>query len=79
MNAGEIHIWRVRLDEVQTPEPTAGEAARAARFTRPELQRRYLRAHGALRAILSAETDARLEFAVTEMGKPFLPAARPKT
>jgi 4'-phosphopantetheinyl transferase len=71
---GEIHVWRVPLDAAQVIEPTAGEAARAARFATPELQRRYLRAHGALRAILGGMTDARLDFAVTEMGKPFLPA-----
>ncbi|HUB31991.1 MAG TPA: 4'-phosphopantetheinyl transferase superfamily protein [Bryobacteraceae bacterium] len=73
MNPGEIHVWRVPLDDEQLLEPTAGEAARAARFATPELQRRYLRSHAALRAILGGMTDARLDFAVTEMGKPFLP------
>ncbi len=75
MNEGEIHVWRVRLDAAETPEPTAGEAARAARFATPDLRRRYLRSHAALRAILGGMTDARLDFAVAEMGKPFLPAA----
>jgi 4'-phosphopantetheinyl transferase len=72
---GEIHVWRVPLDGVELLDPTAGEAARAARFATPELQRRYLRSHAALRAILGRMTDARLDFAVTEMGKPFLPSA----
>jgi 4'-phosphopantetheinyl transferase len=75
MIAGEIHVWRVRLDAAETPAPTAGEAARATRFATPDLRRRYLRSHGALRAILGGMTDARLDFAVTEMGKPFLPSA----
>jgi len=75
VNAGEIHVWRVRLDKVETPPPTAGESARAARFRTPELRRQYLRSHGALRAILGQETDVRLDFAVAEAGKPYLPAA----
>jgi 4'-phosphopantetheinyl transferase len=73
MNPGEIHVWRVRLDEVEVPPPTAGEAARAARFATPTLRRRYLRAHGALREILGQFTDSRLDFALQEKGKPFLP------
>jgi len=73
MNAGEIHIWRIPLDKVKTLPPTTGEAARAARFATPTLQRRYLRAHGALRDILGQYTDARLDFALHEKGKPFLP------
>jgi 4'-phosphopantetheinyl transferase len=77
MNTGEVHVWRVRLDgiETPTPPPTAGESARAARFRTPELREHYLRSHGALRAILSRETDVRLDFAVAEAGKPYLPAA----
>jgi 4'-phosphopantetheinyl transferase len=74
MKPGEVHVWRVRLDAVETPAPTAGESARAARFRTPELRRQYLRSHGALRAILSRETNARLDFAVAEAGKPYLPA-----
>jgi 4'-phosphopantetheinyl transferase len=75
MNPGEVHVWRVRLDAMETPPPTAGEAARAARFRTPDLRRHYLHSHGALRAILSRETDVRLDFAVAEAGKPYLPAA----
>jgi len=75
MNPGEVHVWRVHLDTVTTPTPTAGEAARAARFRTPELRRQYLHSHGALRAILARHTDVRLDFAVAEAGKPYLPAA----
>jgi 4'-phosphopantetheinyl transferase len=74
MTAGEIHVWRVPLDGLDGLAPTAGEAARAARFRTAELQRRYLRSHAALRAILSNHTDTRLDFAVSGTGKPFLPA-----
>jgi 4'-phosphopantetheinyl transferase len=70
-----IDVWCIRLDGAETPPPTPGEAARAARFRTPDLQRRYLRSHAALRAILARYTEARLDFAVTEHGKPFLPAA----
>ena len=75
MTQGEIHVWCVPLDGVETPLPTQGEAARAARFHTPDLQRRYLRSHAALRSILANHTDARLDFAVSGNGKPFLPGA----
>lgn len=73
MIAGEIEVWRIRLDEAQVPPPTPEEAARAARFDSPVLGERYLRAHGALRAILAQVTAAAPEFAVTPSGKPYLP------
>ena len=73
MIAGEIEVWRIRLDDARVPPPTSEEAARAARFVAPVLGERYLRAHGALRAILAQVTDAALEFAVTPSGKPYLP------
>jgi len=75
VNPGEIHVWRVPLDGAEILPPTPGEAARAARFRGADHQRRYLRSHAALRAILARHTDARLDFAVTENGKPFLSAA----
>jgi 4'-phosphopantetheinyl transferase len=70
-----IEVWRVDLDTAAVPPPTLGEAARAARFVRPELARRYLAAHGALRAVLGRFTAAPLEFALREKGKPYLPLA----
>ncbi len=75
MTPGEVHVWRIALDEVRTPEPTPGESARAARFRSAELARRYLRAHGALRAILGTLTTVKLDFALAENGKPWLPHA----
>ena len=75
MIAGEIEVWRIRLDDAKVPPPTAEEAERAARFLRPELADRYLRAHGAMRAILGRFTSAALEFAATSWGKPYLPGA----
>jgi 4'-phosphopantetheinyl transferase len=70
---GEAHIWRVRIDEVETPAPTAGELARAARFRFDRQKQEYLKSHGALRAVLGGLTNARLDFGVAEAGKPFLP------
>jgi 4'-phosphopantetheinyl transferase len=75
LNPGEIHVWRVRLNRGKALPPTAEEAARAARFLTPALRRRYLRAHAALRAILANFTDAPLEFALHEKGKPYLASA----
>lgn len=70
-----VDVWRVRLDTAQVPPPTPGEKARAARFRFPELAARYLKSHGALRAILARYTAAPLEFALHEHGKPHLPLA----
>ena len=75
LNPGEVHVWRVRLNRGQGSPPTAEEAARAARYTTPALRRRYLRAHAALRDILGTVTQAPLEFALHEKGKPYLAAA----
>ncbi|HLK63609.1 MAG TPA: 4'-phosphopantetheinyl transferase superfamily protein [Bryobacteraceae bacterium] len=71
--AGEIDVWRIRLGTACVPPPTADEAERASRFIKPILSERYLRAHGALRAILAKYTAASIEFAVTTSGKPYLP------
>jgi len=73
----DVHVWRVRLDGPgdRFPAPTTGEAARAARFVTGDLSRRYLRSHGALRAILGRYTKAPLDFGLGPHGKPYLPAA----
>ena len=76
MKPGELHVWLVHVDrlrEENLPEAAPGELARAARFQSGVLQRRYLRAHRAMRAILRSLTDAELIFAVTTTGKPYLP------
>ena len=75
LKPGEIHIWRVRLDRGTVLEPTAEEAAHGARIGIPLLRRRYLRSHAALRTILGTVTDAPLEFATHERGKPCLARA----
>jgi len=74
---GHADIWVVPLDELRDdllPAPTAEEAARAARFVNDTLRRRYLRSHGALRAVLARYTAEPLAFAAAEHGKPYLPA-----
>uniref|UniRef100_Q01XE3 4'-phosphopantetheinyl transferase n=1 Tax=Solibacter usitatus (strain Ellin6076) TaxID=234267 RepID=Q01XE3_SOLUE len=68
----EIHVWRICLDHGDVPAPTPGESARALRLASPICQSRYLRAHGARRAILGRYTNARLDFALHEKGKPYL-------
>lgn len=76
MNPAEAHVWRIPLDgSVTLPPPTPGELARAGRFRFERQKQEYLRSHGALRAILSTLTDSRLDFAVAEAGKPYLPNA----
>ena len=78
LKGGEVHVWRVWLDELRPErlaQPTIGENSRAAGFHAEEVRRRYLRAHGALRSILGGLTGARLDFALAEKGKPYLPAA----
>ena len=75
VKAGELHVWRVRLRVPAKLDPTVGESARASRFVTPVLRRRYLRSHAALRDILGSLTRARLEFALHEKGKPYLPGA----
>ena len=78
MNPGEVHVWLVQIDKVpedRLPPPTPGELARAARLQSGVLQRRYLRSHRAMRAILHSLTPAELVFAVNEQGKPYLASA----
>jgi len=73
---GEADVWIVRLGDLRDeslPPPTPEEAARAARFVNETLCRRYLRSHGALRAVLALYTTAPLDFAAKEHGKPYLP------
>ena len=74
MNPCEAHVWRIPLDgSVVVPPPTPGELARAARFRFDRQKNEYLRSHAALRAILGRLTSARLDFAIAEAGKPYLP------
>lgn len=54
----------------------ASERARAVRFATPQLQRRFIAAHGGLRRLLAQATGrpaAELVIAQNALGKPFLP------
>ena len=54
----------------------ASERARAVRFATPQLQRRFIAAHGGLRRVLaqaSGQPAAELVIAQDALGKPFLP------
>lgn len=78
MNSGAVHVWPLVLAELadaSLPASTAGERARASKFRMAEQTRAYLLAHRALRAILRRYTKARLNFAVSSTGKPYLPGA----
>jgi 4'-phosphopantetheinyl transferase len=70
-----VDVWVVPLDagEDWLP-PTPAEAQQAARLVSEPLRRRYLRSHAALRAILGTYAAGPLDFAVSEHGKPYLPA-----
>ncbi|HUA61483.1 MAG TPA: 4'-phosphopantetheinyl transferase superfamily protein [Verrucomicrobiae bacterium] len=73
-----LHVWRIQLDTIAEdvlPAPTPEESARAARFATPDLRRRYLRSHGALRAILRGVLGADPNIAIAGNGKPWLPDA----
>lgn len=75
MIPGELHVWLMhidKLDETLLPPSTPGELARAARFESGAVQRRYLRSHRAMRAILHSLTPGELVFAQSEQGKPYL-------
>jgi len=69
-----VDVWLVALDAAADwLPPTPSEAERAARFVPPQVGRRYLRSHAALRAILQRYIATPLEFGVAEHGKPHLP------
>jgi 4'-phosphopantetheinyl transferase len=75
LNRAQVDVWLVRLDAAADwLPPTPGEAERAGRLVSAALQRRYLRSHAALRAILRGYTAAALDFALAGYGKPYLPA-----
>jgi 4'-phosphopantetheinyl transferase len=70
-----IDVWVVQLDSPgEWPAPTPAESERAARLVTADLRRRSLRSHAAVRAVLGKYTDRPLDFACTELGKPYLPA-----
>lgn len=75
-----VHVWRVALDDETRVEPSwpllsAAERVRAERLQGAALRRRYVIAHGALRAVLAGYLDAEpagLVFDVGVHGKPSL-------
>ena len=79
VNHDEVHVWRVSLDQLQTPKFVAllndNERVRAARFRFPEHRHRFTVARGALRTILGRYLEvepAALEFSYGPYGKPAL-------
>jgi 4'-phosphopantetheinyl transferase len=80
LEPGTAHVWRVRLDDDERvdacwPVLSSEEQAKARRFFRDVHRRRYVLAHGMLRAILAryvAEPPESLRFADGEHGKPSL-------
>jgi len=74
----DLRVWRIELDTLpdeHLPPPTPEEAERAARFAVPDLRRRYLNAHRAMRAILRRTIGGEPRIVAGENGKPWLPDA----
>lgn len=80
---GDVDVWGVTLEASDqclnqcSDWLSTGEHVRAARFLRGDHRRRYILAHGTLRAVLSqycGVAPASLEFQQTRFGKPVLPA-----
>jgi 4'-phosphopantetheinyl transferase len=77
---GSVHVWRVSTDPVIAAEShwrvlSPAEQVRARRLRRPADQARFVLAHGALRAVLSAYqrvAPGDLAFETSELGKPAL-------
>ena len=83
MSEKNVHVWRAALDapaeHVQAFAQTlsADEAARAATFREAQARRRFVVAHGVLRAILARYLNvapACVRFVYGQHGKPYLAA-----
>ncbi len=81
---GEVHVWRVRLEDQRPalqaywPLLAADEQSRAGKFHYSRDQERYLITRGCLRRLLAAylqQPPAALAFRYTDYGKPFLTPA----
>lgn len=80
LGAGEVHVWKVDLDDGSDTTSLIGfwseqERGRARRFHQMRDSSRYLVAHGTLRVILGgylAVHPEAITFAVTSYGKPYL-------
>jgi 4'-phosphopantetheinyl transferase len=82
LSTGDVHVWRVALDEERAPPCwnvlSADEQARALRFRFEHDRAAFVMAHGALRTILAAYTGsnaAELQFVLGPFGKPAIDAA----
>jgi 4'-phosphopantetheinyl transferase len=74
LNAGEIQVWRVSLDEIDPdalPPLLPEEVSRAERFRSVETRSRFIRSHGVLRGIL-AGLGLPSVFVRDDRGKPLL-------
>lgn len=73
-----VHIWHIDLDQAAGDLPdllSPDETERAERFTLEQDRNRFVRARGAMRAILGNRlgvSGALLEFGLRRHGKPFL-------
>ncbi len=81
LNLDEVHIWGWTLDGSQASVQTCiswldtDERTRAARFVREEDRRRFVLAHGCLRALLSRYVgcpEESLQIGTNQCGKPVL-------
>ncbi len=80
LNAGSLHVWRVRIDRHNTDRGldsilTESERAAAERYHFPQDRLRFCQRRAALRCILGRYTGikpADLEFRHGDYGKPFL-------
>lgn len=74
--AGAIGVWAFDLAAVEPDEtPSEAERARASRFAKPALARRYLASRSVLRAILGAwcdEAPRDVAIELTGYGQPYL-------
>jgi 4'-phosphopantetheinyl transferase len=82
LGAAEVHLWHLRLiipagqADAWSARLAPDERQRAERFAFPHLRERFVAAHAQLRRLLGAYLDLapeRLEFEITERGKPSLP------
>lgn len=81
LEAGDVHLWHLDLDDPARPLPVledlldAHEHERAGRFVMPRDAMRYRSAHGQLRLLLAAYAavnPASLRFTIGSTGKPTL-------
>lgn len=81
LEAGDVHVWRARLDPAASEVAacwsllSADERARAERYRFERHRRRFVVARGTLRKLLgryTARPPADIVFRVTEYGKPVL-------